>query len=290
MPESSSAQNPRSAPHGGSDESIPELSILIPVLNEAQAIPDLAQEISHAMGDAGVAWEVLWIENGSTDNTLAVLRGLQRPHRYIRFSENCGQSAAYRAGAEAARGRWLATLDGDGQNDPADLPNLLRAADRAGVDCVFGIRTMRKDPWIRAVSARLANWFRNWITGVQISDCGCATRVMRRDLFLRMPFFQGSYYFYPFLADMLGGTFVEAPVNHRARRFGTTNYGIHNRLIPGLVDVFGVCWLRNRNRVWTIVEHDGILAVPDVISRPPDNERDAAVSCTIQTPVTPPTQ
>ena len=209
------------------------------------------------MGEADINWEVIWVENGSTDSTLAVLRALPLPHRYIRFSDNHGQSAAYRAGAEASRGRWLATLDGDGQNDPADLPDLLRTANSAGVDCVFGIRTRRKDPWIRTMSARIANRFRNWATGVRITDSGCATRVMRRELFLRMPFFQGNYYFFPFLADMLGGSFLEAPVNHRARRFGTTNYGLRNRLIPGLIDVFAVRWLRNRHRTWTIVEQVG---------------------------------
>lgn len=238
--------------------SAPTLSIIITAYQDAEAIPHLAQEITASMQAAGLAWEALWIDDGSTDDTLARLRALPPPHRFLSFEHNCGQSAGYRAGAEAARGAWLATLDGDGQNDPADLPILLAQAQRQGTDMAIGIRSRRQDGWIRRSSARIANRFRNWMTGVGVTDAGCAARVVRREHFLEMPFFHGNYYFFPVLMVMIGGTFCQIPVNHRPRRHGRSNYGIRNRLIPGVMDLIGVCWLLRRHRRWR-VRYESVL-------------------------------
>jgi dolichol-phosphate mannosyltransferase len=245
------------------EPSVPTLSIIITAYQDAEAIPHLAQEISACMQAADLAWEAIWIDDGSTDDTLARLRALPLPHRFLSFAKNCGQSAGYRAGAEAARGTWIATLDGDGQNDPADLPRLLAEAGRQGTDMAIGVRSRRQDGWVRRASARIANRFRNGMTGVRITDAGCAARVMRRDLFLQLPFFHGNYYFFPVLLVMNGGTFCELPVNHRPRRHGRTNYGIRNRLIPGIMDLIGVCWLMRRHRRWQVRPE----SIPEPVSR-----------------------
>lgn len=232
--------------------SAPTLSIIITAYQDAEAIPQLAQEITAVMQASGFAWEALWIDDGSTDYTLACLRALPSPHRFLSFTKNCGQSAGYRAGAEAARGTWLATLDGDGQNDPVDLPKLLTEVLRQGTDIAIGIRSQRQDRWLRRMSARIANRLRNWVTGVVVTDAGCATRIIRREMFLKLPFFHGNFYFFPVLAVMLGGTFCELSVNHRPRQHGRTHYGISNRLWSGAMDLIGVCWLIRRHRHWQV--------------------------------------
>lgn len=239
------------------EPSVPTLSIIITAYQDAEAIPHLAQEITACMQAVGLDWEALWIDDGSTDDTRARLRELPSPHRFLSFEKNCGQSAGYRAGAEAARGTWLATLDGDGQNDPADLPTLLAEAQRQGTDMAIGFRSRRQDGWVRRASARIANRFRNLVTGVAVTDAGCATRVIRRARFLRLPFFHGNFYFFPLLTVMDGGNFCELPVNHRPRRHGRANYGIRNRLIPGIMDLIGVCWLVRRHRRWTVQVESG---------------------------------
>jgi dolichol-phosphate mannosyltransferase len=226
----------------------PVLSIIVTAYNDAEAIPALAEEIGRSMAAAGIAWETVWIDDGSADATRERLKALPAPHRFLAFERNCGQSAGYRAGAGAAAGAWLATLDGDGQNDPADLPRLLAEARARNADLAIGIRSRRQDPWIRRASARMANRIRNRLTGIAVTDAGCATRVIRREVFLALPFFHGNYYFLPALTAMTGGTFCELPVNHRPRRHGRSHYGIGNRLWSGLVDLLGVCWLMRRQR------------------------------------------
>lgn len=243
------------------DHPMPVLSVIITAYNDAEAIPALADEIATVMRSAGISWEAIWIDDGSLDQTLVQLQALSSPHRYCSFDRNYGQSAGYRAGAQAARGMWLATLDGDGQNDPADLPTLLGEAQRQGVDMAIGFRSRRQDRWLRTVSARVANRFRNWVTGVTVTDAGCASRVMRKEWFLQLPFFHGNYYFFPVLTVMLGGTFCELPTNHRPRRHGRTNYGIRNRLIPGIMDLIGVCWMLRRHRRWR-VQHQTPMDLP----------------------------
>lgn len=230
----------------------PTISIVVTAYNDAESIPSLADEIATCMNAAGLAWEAIWIDDGSTDGTLACLQALRSPHRYLSFDRNHGQSAGYRAGAEAAQGEWMATLDGDGQNDPADIPRLLAEVHKRGVGCMVGIRHHRQDPWMRRCSAAFANRLRNCLTGVRVTDAGCATRVFRRELFLRIPFFHGNYYYIPSFLALQGGAFAEMPVNHRPRRSGTSHYGITNRLWSGMNDLMGACWLMRRHRRWTI--------------------------------------
>jgi len=235
----------------------PLLTVLIPVKDEAESILGLALEIDRAFEGAGIAWEALWVDDGSSDGSAEILRRLPAPHRYARLDANHGQSAALAAGARLARGAWIGTLDGDGQNVPADLLRQLAYAREHGVDLVGGIRARRQDSRLRRSCSRIANGVRNRLTGSAVTDVGCSTRVARREVFLELPFFHGMHRFLPTLATMRGFDIAEIPVPHRARAAGRSKYGIQNRLWAGLRDLFGVRWLLSRRRVWRVVETGG---------------------------------
>lgn len=226
-----------------------DLSIIIPVKNEAGAVPVLAGEIEQAMTGLDIRWECLWIDDGSTDDTLARIEELHRResrHHFVSMTQNCGQSAALLAGFDYARGRIIATLDGDLQSDPGDLPPLLPLLRRGEVDMVCGIRVLRHDSRIRRISSRLGNRLRNVITGERMTDEGCAVRVFYRECALGLPRFRGLHRFLPGLAELRGFRWIEVPVRHRPRSLGRSKYGIGNRLWPVLVDTLGVSWLRRR--------------------------------------------
>ncbi len=233
-------------------EPSPLISIVIPVKNEEMNIRALAAEIDAAFVSAGHAWEALWIDDGSDDGSLACLQQLPPPHRWLSFTRNCGQSAAFACGFRAARGEWVGTLDGDGQNDPADLLRQLAHAREQRVGMVNGIRQRRKDTLVRRISSKIGNGVRNAITGRSVSDVGCSTRVMRRELVIDLPFFHGYHRFLPTLVSMQGHAIAEIPVNHRPRGGGRSKYGISNRMWSGLRDCFGVRWLRSRQRQWSV--------------------------------------
>jgi dolichol-phosphate mannosyltransferase len=236
-------------------DAAPLLSIVIPVKDEEATIPGLAAEIDRVMATVDFAWEAVWVDDGSSDRSAALVRGLKAPHRMMRFDRNHGQSAAFLAGFRGAIGEWVGTLDGDGQNDPADLPRLLAHARATGVDMCNGIRTTRRDSLVRRVSSRIGNGFRNWITGEdQVRDVGCSTRVARRALLVDLPFFHGMHRFLPTLVRMRGGRLAQLPVNHRPRGGGSSKYGVLDRAATGMRDCFGVRWLRTRAPTWTVVE------------------------------------
>ncbi len=231
---------------------VPFFSIVIPVKNEEASVPDLAAEIDKAFTGADFAWEVLWVDDGSTDCTLDIIKALPKPHRWISFARNFGQSAAFAAGFRDAKGEWVGTLDGDGQNDPADLLRQLAHGRAQDVDMVNGIRQRRKDNLIRKISSKIGNGTRNLITGKSVTDVGCSTRVVKRRFVENMPFFHGNHRFIPTLAMMAGARIAEIPVNHRPRHGGKSKYGISNRAFSGLRDCFGVRWLKARHRSWAI--------------------------------------
>ena len=230
------------------------VTVLIPVKDEQDNVARLAAEITAAFAPSGWSWEALWVDDGSTDGTAAALRALGAPHRMISLVRNVGQSAALMAGAEQARGIWLATLDGDGQNDPADLPGQLRKALAEDLDMVNGIRARRNDDWRRKLASRFGNAVRNWMTGRSVTDVGCSTRVLKRAFMLRLPFFHGMHRFLPALMQMKGARMAEIPVNHRPRQAGRSKYGAFSRGFTAFRDLFGVRWLQARNRVWTLRE------------------------------------
>ena len=225
-------------------------SIVIPVKDECKQIPVLADEIDLAMKGFSGVWEVLWVDDGSSDGSLAELDRLydeRPPHRYISLETNVGQSAALHAGFGHAQGSIIATLDGDGQNDPADLVKMIAIIEKGQADMVNGYREKRQDSPYRLVASRIANFARNIMTGRTVRDVGCSTRVFRRECVKDLPTFKGMHRFLPTLVSLKGYSLAEVPVNHRPRLSGQTKYTINNRLWIGLVDLFGVLWFRKRH-------------------------------------------
>ncbi|MBU0518099.1 glycosyltransferase family 2 protein [bacterium] len=230
-----------------SETAKPEVSIVIPVMNEEESVPELAQEIEAAFAATEYIWECLWIDDGSSDRTVELIKSLpSQHHRLFQHDRNYGQSAAFYTGFKHARGAIIGTLDGDLQNDPADLPKMIAKLNRGEVDIVNGIRSKRQDDWVRRFSSRIANGFRNWITNDSITDVGCSIRVFYKEFVEILPLWKGMHRFLPTLMRMNGGKIMELPVNHRQRQFGITKYGIGNRLWVGLMDTFGVRWLAGR--------------------------------------------
>jgi dolichol-phosphate mannosyltransferase len=230
-------------------------SIVIPVKNEEENIPLLGQEIDEVFAGVAYAWEAVWVDDGSTDASVVAIKALGGRHRLVKFARNQGQSAAFVAGFQHARGEWVGTLDADGQNDPRDLVRQLAHAEQVGVDMVNGIRAKRQDTWFRKLQSRIGNGFRNAVTGeTQVKDVGCSTRVVKRDAVLRVPFFHGNHRFLPTLVRQRGFTMDQIPVNHRPRARGVSKYGMLNRAFVGTVDCFGVRWLGRRARHWEVSE------------------------------------
>jgi dolichol-phosphate mannosyltransferase len=226
---------------------LPEISLVIPVYNEEENLPVLHGEILRAMEGAGRPWEVLYVDDGSTDTSPAILRGLAREDRRVRVihqRRNNGQSAALDAGFRHARGGIVVTLDADLQNDPADIPRLL---ERIGeYDVVSGVRARRQDSWVRRASSQIANRIRNRVTHESVTDVGCTLRAARIEYLRRIPVFNGMHRFLPTLLRMAGASVTEVPVNHRPRLHGVPKYNIRNRIWRALLDLFGVRWLQSR--------------------------------------------
>jgi len=232
------------------DADPPLLSVVIPVRNEAPNIAPLVAEIEAAL--AGLAHEIVYVDDGSTDDTPAALRAAARgaPVRHLRHRVSCGQSAAIVTGVKAARGTWIATLDGDGQNDPADIPRLLARARAEGASgpalLVAGHRVQRRDSAVKRVTSRIANRVRARLLGDATPDTGCGLKVFPRALFLELPHFDHMHRFLPALVLRQGGRVVSEPVGHRPRLRGRSNYGTLDRLAVSLFDLVGVAWLQRR--------------------------------------------
>src|SRR5262245_6738074 len=230
-----------------------KLSVVIPVCNEADIVGPLAREI-HAALQPHQPFEIIFIDDGSTDTTAAAVcatRDAGIPEiRLLQHSRRSGQSAAVWTGIRAARADWIATLDGDGQNDPADIPVLidaLRGADDT-LRLVMGNRkASRKDSWLRKMSSSVANGVRGRMLRDGTPDTGCGIKLIHRATFLELPKFNHMHRFLPALFQRAGAKVVSVPVRHRARTKGTSKYGLHNRLWVGIVDLFGVRWLIVRN-------------------------------------------
>jgi dolichol-phosphate mannosyltransferase len=228
-----------------------DLSVVIPVKDEAGNIAPLAAEIAAAL-DGLLRYEIVYVDDGSADATADEIRRAQarQPQlRLVRHHRSCGQSAAIRSGIGAARGTWIATLDGDGQNDPADIPVLWRMARDAAAEprlLIVGHRARRRDSWSKRQASRIANAVRRRMLHDDTPDTGCGLKVFRRALFLDLPYFDHMHRFLPALVLREGGTVRSVPVNHRPRRRGASKYGVLDRLGVGITDLFGVMWLRRR--------------------------------------------
>ncbi len=232
----------------------PRVSVVVPVRDEAPAIRPLVDEI-HAALAGGAAYEIIYVDDGSDDTTPRELKalGAEDPRlRTVRHRRSCGQSAALATGIGMARAGVIVTLDGDGQNDPADIPRLLAVLDDApeeerGRLLVTGLRAQRKDTWLKRFSSRLANRVRGGLLGDGTPDTGCGLKVFARQAYLDLPRFDHMHRFLPALMLMRGGRVISVPVNHRPRRHGTSNYGVFDRLWVGIVDLLGVMWLKRRS-------------------------------------------
>ncbi len=239
----------------------PQVSLVIPLYNEADSLPVLAAEIRAALDPLALPYEVLLVDDGSTDpspRVLARLAGQDRRLRVLRLARNSGQSAALDAGFRHARGEVVVTLDADLQNDPADIPRLL--AELEGCDLVSGVRVARQDSWKRRVASRVANRVRRWVTGDTITDVGCSLKACRTRWLRQVPMFTGMHRFLPALVEWQGAVVREVPVHHRPRRFGEAKYAIWNRLWRALADLAAVGWMRRRWIDRRLVEE---VAVPE---------------------------
>ncbi len=227
----------------------PDLSLVIPVYNERENLPTLLAEIAAALDGAGWSYEVVAVDDGSTDGSLDTLKVLKRKHpqlHIVAFERNAGQTAAFAAGFRAARGGVVITLDADLQNDPADVPRVVEALERTGATAVAGYRAARHDTGWKLLQSRIANGVRNWLNGETIRDTGCSLKAFRADAVRALPLFSGMHRFLPTLIKMHGGTVAEVPVGHRPRRFGVTKYGMWNRVFRSLADAFAVRWMQRR--------------------------------------------
>jgi glycosyltransferase involved in cell wall biosynthesis len=225
-----------------------DLSVVIPVMNEAANIAPLVAEIAGAL-DGLITYEIIYVDDGSTDATAAEIIRLGARLRLLRHAQSCGQSAAIRTGVRAARAAWVATLDGDGQNDPADLPRLwalARAAPASPPLLIAGYRGNRQDRWSKRAASQIANRIRARLLGDNTPDTGCGLKLFPRALLLDLPDFDHMHRFLPALVLRAGGTVRSVPVNHRPRAAGVSKYGVFDRLGVGIVDLLGMLWLQRR--------------------------------------------
>jgi dolichol-phosphate mannosyltransferase len=228
----------------------PPLSVVVPLYNEEANLPFLQEELRTAL--TGLDYEIIFVDDGSVDRTAERIEPAGNI-RVIRFEKNAGQSAAIHAGLTAARGATVVMIDGDLQNDPADIPKLLAEIAR-GADLVCGYRVKRHDTLVKRATSRIANVVRSRYTKDGVRDTGCTLKAMRRECASALFPFKGMHRFIPALVKAAGYQLVEVPVNHRPRRFGQSKYGLGNRVLRATIDMFGVRWLLSRRLNYKIRE------------------------------------
>lgn len=240
--------------------STPMLSIIIPIYNEMLNVNTLALEIIGALKNQISNYEIVFINDGSTDETATALNELVTAYTSIRFithKKNYGQSIAVITGVKHAKGEWIATLDGDGQNDPNDIVKLIEIAMQQHPQkniLIAGHRQKRQDNWSKKISTKIANTIRSKLLKDNCPDTGCGLKVFQRDFFLSLPHFNHMHRFLPALTRRAGGKIINVPVNHRPRMRGQSKYGIWNRLWVGIDDLLGVAWLIRRGACAEIIE------------------------------------
>jgi len=225
----------------------PYLSVVVPVKNEEGNVEPLLQELLVALAKMNRPFEIVYVDDGSTDRTLSVLLDQQKkiPElRVIKFDRNYGQTAALDGGLRNARGEVVVTLDGDLQNDPRDIATLVEALDSC--DLAIGYRTKRRDTVVRKISSQIANGFRNWATHDDTIDTGCTLKAFHRRCLEHIKLYEGMHRFLPILFKMEGFKVRQFPVNHRLRKHGKAKYGIGNRLWKSLKDLMAVRWMQRR--------------------------------------------
>src|SRR5437899_9871050 len=234
-----------------------ELSLVVPVYNERENLPVLVEEIGRALAGRGGRYEIVAVDDGSTDGSLDVLKALKREHpeiHIVAFAANAGQTAAFAAGFGAARGRVIVTLDADLQNDPADIPVLLAELERSGAAAVAGYRVDRQDSGWKRLQSRIANGVRNRLNHETIRDTGCSLKAFRAEALRAVPLFNRMHRFLPTLVGMGGGQVTEVPVHDRPRRFGQTKYAMWNRGLRAPVYALAVRWMQGRRLRYRVRE------------------------------------
>lgn len=226
-------------------------SIVIPIYNEADNIIPLVEEIEWVMHSYAGTWEIIFVDDGSTDDSSVILQHLSQSKpaiRCLRFKKNYGQTSAFVAGVRASRGTWVISLDGDGQNDPRDIPLLIDAclSGQIPYDLVCGKRLQRQDPWYKRLISKIANGVRKRVLDDQIEDTGCSLKMYRRTCLNEIPFFHGMHRFLPALFQIEGFQTKEINVTHRPRRKGTSKYNLFNRGTSLFFDMLAVAWMRKR--------------------------------------------
>lgn len=232
----------------------PQVSVVVPLYNEEDNVVPMIGELHQALD--GIPHELVLVDDGSTDATAARVPDDDEAIRFVQFQANAGQSAAMYAGIHAASGEIIALIDGDLQNDPADIPRLLEAL-RAGADLACGYRASRKDTAFKRIQSRIANAVRSRFTGDGVRDTGCTLKAMKRPCRDALVPFTGMHRFIPALIKGAGFTVVELPVNHRARQHGVSKYGFGNRAVRATMDMFGVKWLLSRRLAYKIKNRQG---------------------------------
>jgi glycosyltransferase involved in cell wall biosynthesis len=237
-----------------------DLSVVIPVYNEEESLPVLWPELRSVLDEAGLDFEIVFVDDGSHDRSAEIIRGLRESDprvRLVRLKANAGETAATDAGFHAARGRVIVTMDADLQNDPQDIPDLLRHLDQW--DAVTGWRVNRGDGdlLVRRLSSRIANGVRNWLSDEVIRDSGCTFRAFRRECLRGLVLYRGFHRFVPTLLKTRGYRVLEVPVRNRPRRFGQSKYGVLNRVFVVTVDLLAVRWMKSRALQYEIAEDLG---------------------------------
>ena len=231
------------------DTPAPYLSLVIPCYNEQESVPALIERVEAALAPLGRPFEVIIVDDGSTDDTPGLLEAGMRKHawlRVIRMARNGGQSAAFEAGFAAARGEIIATIDADLQNDPQEIPRLIPLLDQHNADMITGWRKDRQDTAFRRWQSRCANRIRNWITQETVQDSASSLKVYRAAAIRGLKLFRGAHRYFPTLVKMRGYTVHETPIKHSRRYAGTAKYGFRNRAFVGIADLFGVRWMKKR--------------------------------------------
>jgi len=223
-------------------------SVVIPLKNEADSILHLINELEPVMKDLALPWELICVDDGSTDDTSQILSRLCQHKSYLRlivFKRNYGQSSAFAAGFKAARGEYVITLDGDGQNDPRDIPRLIPLI--ANCDLVCGVRLNRKDSFTKRITSKMANTIRNWACKDGVQDTGCSLKIYRKTCLDQITLFNGMHRFLPALFTIAGFRVQQLPVNHRERLKGKSHYNFYNRSLNTVMDLLAVRWMKMRH-------------------------------------------
>jgi glycosyltransferase involved in cell wall biosynthesis len=232
-----------------------EISVVMPVYNEEENLPILVSKLLEVLRGLHKTYEVILVDDGSSDGSGRVLREMAVRYpsiRMLRFKANRGLSAALMAGMREARGDILVTLDSDLQNDPRDIPKLLEKLDH--YDMATGWRQKREDPWLKRVSSRIANMVRNRLSGENIHDSACTLRAFKKECIKEICAFNGMHRFLPTLVRMRGYRIIEVPVAHHPRRFGKSKYNIRNRMVRSFIDLLAVRWMKHRHLDYEIEE------------------------------------